>query len=367
MLTRIQSLINQIPKPVRRFWLTYNVWIILLLSIGGLWLFDGRNIATRYLNFLHTFDNKLANKPLTSYTSSMTLGYLVGTLIGNPQAALCWIGLFWSVSALSYRHLFNRLQKVNWQKVVLYVVLIVASRDIIADLVTFWLHDKHQASYGLANVLIATVILYAFWSYFRDSRKAQQLLTEQTTQAELAALKAQINPHFLFNSLNNIFGTALTEGGQRTPDGVQQLSRLMRYQLEKTQTERVDIDLELRFLDEYVQFHRQLISNPDALTHDFDWDEQPVQIAPLLLTPLIDYALQHWRADHNVPIHSKVSVHKQFLHYQLTYPASPTINVDHELQNVDQRLTSLYPGLYSLNSRADAQFNTLNLTINLTA
>ncbi|MEZ0487168.1 sensor histidine kinase [Fibrella aquatica] len=363
MLIWIKSLVNRIPRPVQRIWLAYNVWIILVLSVVGLWLLNGEWLINSYLDPTAGF-RKLDEGG--SFRAGAFVGFIVGRLVWHPFVTLAWLGLFWSVAALHYRYLFNRLKKVTWQKLVLYAILLWASKDVVADLLTFWLHDEHRASYGLANTFMISNILYTFWSYFRDSRKARQQLTEQTTQAELAALKAQINPHFLFNSLNNIFGTALTEGGQRTPDGVQQLSRLMRYQLEKTQTERVDIDLELRFLDEYVQFHRQLMPDPYALTHDFDWDEQPIQMAPLLLTPLVDYALQHRQAGKNVPIHSRLSVQKQVLHYQLTYPANPTVNVDHELNNVDQRLTTLYPGLYTLKSLEHDQLNTLSLTINLT-
>lgn len=108
-------------------------------------------------------------------------------------------------------------------------------------------------------------------------------------------MKAQINPHFLFNSLNNIYGTAMVEEAPRTANSLQQLSSIMRYVLEKSKMEYVNIADEIKFLNDYTFMHELRIPKRDNINIDvkIDWDEQPAEIAPLLLNPIIENAFKY--------------------------------------------------------------------------
>jgi sensor histidine kinase YesM len=73
------------------------------------------------------------------------------------------------------------------------------------------------------------MVIYSYFAYASESYKKIRELALQKTKAELVALKAQINPHFLFNVLNNLYGQAIVEDSPKTASGIQKLSRIMRH------------------------------------------------------------------------------------------------------------------------------------------
>jgi sensor histidine kinase YesM len=108
---------------------------------------------------------------------------------------------------------------------------------------------------------------------------------------EIQHLKAQLNPHFLFNALNNLYGTALTDPSE-TPDKILELSDLLRYQIESSKKERVTLNEELGFIHKY--FNYELNRNP-KLKIDFDEDIQSNQVtlSPMLFMPFIENAIKY--------------------------------------------------------------------------
>ena len=364
MLTRIRLLQERIPLSVRQFWHQYGVFVSLALSLIGYWLGDGERYINAYLESTPKLDPYTQNRLKSSgYKLGYTLAYIVVRFVYAPEQAFPWVGLAWSLAVINYRYMLRRLVfGGTWLTRIgygLFAVTIMVSA--LANAIT-QTTGPNQVNNTIAWWLVAWCITYGVWAYFRHINRTRQALTETGTQAELTALKAQINPHFLFNSLNNIFGTALTEGGQRTPDGVQQLSRLIRYQLEQTQAQYVELSDELRFVDEYVQFHRQLLAEQRAVSFSYEWDEQPAMLPPLLLTPLIDHALQQTG---DTAVAGTLRVQQQRLHLRLTYPA-PDPNHDSEtMKNVRQRLAFLYPDHHSLNEQVAQHQATTELYIEL--
>lgn len=280
------------------------------------------------------------------------------------------LAVVWALAALHYRYLFVRFAVgTSWQKKAGYAVVLIGLRWLLVAGLTAWIGFGGISS-AVVNWVLVYVILYAYFAHFRRLRRVRYQLTAQTTRAELDALKAQINPHFLFNSLNNIFGTALTENGPRTADSVQQLSRILRYMLEQADIDRADISAELRFLDEYVLLQKQRLPSPTATDVQFDytWDEEPAQVAPLLLSPLLDYAFRRSVDEHEGAgfLHASAVVEARQLQFVLDYtcPDSPPAQAD-ELQNVRQRLALIYPNDHRFNLREDGHTAHLELTINL--
>ena len=366
MLTLCPRFVERIPARQKHILSVGWPFLLFVTSVTGLFFLDGKCVNEFYLGFYSGLHNTTVDTTKIDPSENTFISRLVSclaALITNPLQGLCLLGVLLGMNQVHYRYFFrDALIKGAWGGWFGYAIALLAVSVSLTMYGTGWLGKDNRLAGDFTLWAIIFQIAYGTWSYFRETRKAQRALAEQATQAELAALKAQINPHFLFNSLNNIFGTALTEGGQRTPDGVQQLARLMRYQLEQTNVEKVDLVTEMGFLDEYVQFHRQLLPGTDALMHTYEHDEQPLTIAPLLLTPLVDYALQHRQP--NVPIHSRLSVKDRFLHYQLTYPANANVPAGDVLTNVEQRLSKLYT-YFTLNEKTAGQINTLDLTINL--
>ncbi len=108
---------------------------------------------------------------------------------------------------------------------------------------------------------------------------------------EIRHLKAQLNPHFLFNALNNLYGTALTDP-EETPDKILELSELLRYQIESSKKEHVSLEDEVGFIRKYLSYERS--RNP-KLTIDFSTDIQSERfyLSPMLFMPFIENAIKY--------------------------------------------------------------------------
>jgi sensor histidine kinase YesM len=108
---------------------------------------------------------------------------------------------------------------------------------------------------------------------------------------EIRHLKAQLNPHFLFNALNNLYGTALTEPNE-TPDKILELSDLLRYQIESSQKERVFLEEEIDFIRKYLNYEQ----NRNAkLSIEFKTviTSKALQFSPMLFMPFIENAIKY--------------------------------------------------------------------------
>ncbi|MDM1450113.1 sensor histidine kinase [Myroides odoratimimus] len=110
------------------------------------------------------------------------------------------------------------------------------------------------------------------------------------TVAELDFLKMQLNPHFLLNAMNNLYGEALTNP-RETPERILQLSHLLRYQLEATKREFVSLDQEIEFLKEYFNYYK-FRTNDLVVDIKYEGDIEKFQVPPLLYFSLVENAIK---------------------------------------------------------------------------
>jgi hypothetical protein len=108
---------------------------------------------------------------------------------------------------------------------------------------------------------------------------------------EIQHLKAQLNPHFLFNALNNLYAVALTEPTE-TPDKILELSDLLRYQIESSKKESVTLDDEIQFIRKYLNYEHN--RNPKIkIDFDVDISHKPINLSPMLFMPFIENAIKY--------------------------------------------------------------------------
>jgi LytS/YehU family sensor histidine kinase len=130
------------------------------------------------------------------------------------------------------------------------------------------------------------------WFLLTRAEKQIMLINQKKVESELKALKSQINPHFLFNSLNNIYSLSMGESG-KAPAAILKLSGLMRYMLYESNEEKVSLEKEIAFLENYVDLQR-LRSDPHAkIEYNRDGSPGGLKIAPLLLLPLVENSFKH--------------------------------------------------------------------------
>lgn len=210
----------------------------------------------------------------------------------------------------------------------------------------------------------------------KDLEEITSLKTELgKSDANLNFLKSQINPHFLFNALNTLYGTALQENASRTSEGIQKLGDMMRFMLEENVADKTLLSTDIEYLKNYISLQKLRIASSPNIIIDTDIEEPTVQylIAPMMLLPFVENAFKHGISLNN-PSHLKITL--QIRDTKLYLDVNNSINKAQEndperlqggigLQNVKQRLALLYPGLHELLIRENAKEFFVHLTIDL--
>jgi sensor histidine kinase YesM len=224
-------------------------------------------------------------------------------------------------------------------------------------------------SFSVLLVLIISGLFHATLAFF-SLRKKQQSLEAQHLHAQLELLKSQVHPHFLFNTLNNIYYEARQES-PRAASLIEKLSLMMRYLVEETKHERVDLVKELAFLENYIALEQirlryplQMTFTKEGVTHQ--------QIPPMLLVPIVENIFKHG-IDKKKPVNTiriMLIVNDNTLHFNVSNPLPFHIKQRSTggfgLKNLQQRLDLLYVGRYQFKTTATADEFITSLTIPLT-
>ena len=130
------------------------------------------------------------------------------------------------------------------------------------------------------------------WFLLNRAEKQIMLINQKKVESELKALKSQINPHFLFNSLNNIYSLSMGESG-KAPAAILKLSGLMRYMLYESNEEKVPLKKEIDFLENYIDLQRLRSDRRSKIEYSRDGSHGGLMIAPLLFLPLVENSFKH--------------------------------------------------------------------------
>lgn len=156
--------------------------------------------------------------------------------------------------------------------------------------VVFFIH-------GSLLVLASSLLHFAReWMRLRDRSLAQKDLERRQMEAELLTLRAQLNPHFLFNTLNNIYALSL-EGSPKASAYILKLSELMRYFLYDTKGYSVPLAKEVEFLGHYLKMEQLRLSSGADVRLSVEGTMNDVRVPPLLLAPLVENAFKHGAAN----------------------------------------------------------------------
>jgi sensor histidine kinase YesM len=148
---------------------------------------------------------------------------------------------------------------------------------------------------NLAAFTFALALIYSLFTDYKHNRTIQEKLEQQRNRAELSTLKAQINPHFLFNTLNNLYGTAIVEEADKTAAGIHQLAGIMRHVVEESKHESTPIEKEIKFLGDFIELNKIRLPNRENIKVivNVKYDEKSFLIAPLLLIPFVENAFKY--------------------------------------------------------------------------
>lgn len=176
-------------------------------------------------------------------------------------------------------------------------------------------------------------------------------LEKEKAQAELDLLKQQINPHFLFNTLNNLYALSLQQS-HKTPDSILQLSELMRYVIYKGKEEKVKLGDELKYIEDFMELQQMRLRKPLTLTFEKEIEDERQEIAPLLLIVFVENAFKHGiePAEESafLHIHLKTTGKKLFFSCENSFEKENEKERGIGLSNLQRRLSLLYPGKHLL-------------------
>jgi LytS/YehU family sensor histidine kinase len=209
--------------------------------------------------------------------------------------------------------------------------------------------------------------------YAFETEQKKHALERDNLVLQLETLKAQLHPHFLFNTLNSLYGMSLT-GEPDTPAYILRLSDMMRYILYDCQQNQVPLEKDIEFLDNYLEMEKKRYpqANITFTVEHLGNDKQT--IAPLLLIPFLENSFKH--GSHRVMdsglIEGKLVISGSQLHFHLSNSVilstlqQKTKYGGVGIENVQKRLSLYYPGRHELQISHDENKYTVNLKIALT-
>ncbi|PWK18087.1 histidine kinase [Arcicella aurantiaca] len=333
------------------------------------------------------------------------ISLLFGTGFPSDSLIIRLIGAFsFTLTSSTFFYLFNYFipylyaQYIGWFRVIVICSAIIAFYffmsletylRVVIVIENHWITPQNKRIYEIYH----NVYESNFWSYFdiiniitdtiqliftalpafflKFVRIFAKVLSEKK-QLEIDFLRLQINPHFLVNTLNNIYSLVVI-GDQRSPDAILSLSNLLDYVLYESSLSTVSVEKEVAFLKDFVALEQIRNSSKVQVKLEIEGDLTGV-IAPLILIAFIENAFKHGIGDSTIQsyVHIKIRVESNTLFLGVINSKVRKLSQKQKnslggigLINVQKRLNSLYPNRYSLQVIADPNKHQIMLSVTL--
>jgi sensor histidine kinase YesM len=231
------------------------------------------------------------------------------------------------------------------------------------------LNEWFYAGLRLSIISGAYALLIKFAIDWFDTQKLKAELVNQTQTSELALLRSQVNPHFLFNTLNNIYSLVCKKSPD-APEAIMKLSSIMRYMLYDANTDKVLLEKEIEYLESFIELQKLRLRHTDFVELRIEGEIGNKTIAPMLLIPFVENAFKHGSKTVPSPgirIHLVVAPHKLLFEITNNLKKNYTGSKDNQggigLQNIRRRLEILYPGKYNLETTKENDIYRVKLSI----
>jgi hypothetical protein len=240
---------------------------------------------------------------------------------------------------------------------------LLAAAYLCAMPVSIFFQDAWLPSLLLIWAIMLIIVTPVFWLLFqwrKDNIMALRGVSAElaNSTADLQFLRAQINPHFLFNALNTLYGTALMEKADLTATGIQKLGDMMRFVLHENNKDFISMEKETEYLSNFIGLQKlRLQTSPDILIEDnIDEARCTQMIAPMLLVPLVENAFKHGISQQEKSwIQVKLECGTGTIYFEVKNSIHKNMEGDTEkdasgigLANVKERLNLIYPNRHEL-------------------
>lgn len=317
-----------------------------------------------YLN-AHTFTADLIAKALITnigFALSVYVNlYLLIPKLLKQKSYIFYV--FWLIVLLSGSSLFVQFFLLYPLRNVLHV----------SNKITGFDANIHSAFFFISLIYVGVssfLKLIKDWIALQDVNYKLAQIEKQKIEAELNTLKGQLNPHFLFNSLNNIYSLALVKS-DKVPHLILKLSDLMRHIIYESKENYIDLEKEIEFVDNFIALQEIRVSADTDIRYEKSGELPAAKIAPLLFEPFIDNAFKHGLPGNNGNdfIHIRFQFSSRALVFTIAnnYAVADRWDKKHSgigIANVKQRLALLYPpGDYTLKITNENAIHTVQLTL----
>ncbi|RYZ24314.1 MAG: histidine kinase [Chitinophagaceae bacterium] len=346
----------------------------------------------RYFNYLSRPENHmLARNGAGALLIFITCLLLRTHTHGDSGEVMVLFGLLLPYAILQYTVSFmyllpiaHRRRRPFWTYLVMVGAVLVTTAVPFGLLVyAFRQHDGDAVAFTVMNACINLLGMAPITFYFfRRSRRLENKVVhlEQElghSEAGLDFLRSQINPHFLFNALNTLYGLALNEGAERTAGGVQMLGDMMRFMMQENLQPEIDLTREVEYLKNYIALQELRTEGTGSVQVQTSIGETlpGLRIAPMLLIPFVENAFKHGVSFREASFIKVLLEEKNgTLFFDVHNSCHEKPHDDPErfksgigLENVRRRLELLYPGRHQLFVRDTGKEFFVHLSIDLTS
>lgn len=325
------------------------------------WLFNYALIA---------FGMELDWNGFISPFGSLAYAYAYGLFF---NAVLFYAQVFWLVPKLYIQNKKLKFYVISFTIIIVISIIEAHFDSILQGIYKIYIEDAFVGSFignTAINLLYSIVgFYYIFKLEHKKSEKAKQKLLEETYKTELKYLKAQLNPHFLFNGINSVYHL-IGKNDDLAKQTLLLFSGLLRYQLYESNAH-ILLEKELDYVLKYIKIEETRKGSDLQLNYDIKSEDSTLKIAPLLLIPFIENAFKHC-SNHidNTTNTIKIKIEEKGGELNLNVINSyDQINKNSAggigLINVQKRLSLLYPDTHQLKINKDNTNHSVELSINL--
>ena len=226
---------------------------------------------------------------------------------------------------------------------------------------------RNHMSYSIGSLFFFGIIIHIY--HYRKLKEVTQQLRIEKQEAELNYLKSQTNPHFLFNTLNNIYSLA-RDKSDLAPDSIMRLSKILRFMLYETGGGFIAVEQELKIMNDYIELEKLRYDESLRVNFNHDVEDMKQSVPPLLLIPLVENAFKHGvsetRSQPFVDIH--LSIRNRVLNFVVKNSSEvlsgDPVKENIGLSNLRRQLQLLYTD-YNLSVEQNGSVFTSVLRINL--
>lgn len=292
--------------------------------------------------------------PVTAMATYFVIEYLIPVFLLRKRYALFFLLFILSAAVFTLA-----------QKAVYFFLLVPNEYD--PEVAAYYLEAGFWNYYYLIMILVSTYNVVIAGSFIKLikiwylNEKMRRQLSEEKQTVEMKYLRSQLDAHFLFNSLNNLYALARKQSAD-TPEMIMRLSKMLSFILHDCSRERITLGMEIELIESYIALEKLRFGDRLKLEMNLEKDTKEISLAPLLIFPLIENAFKHGAGKVAVDPWIDIAIRHQdrslnimvknnFIKENVQHEELPQSNIG--LQNLRRRLELLYPKEYALTTAAN--------------